>query len=409
MSRSLDSFHLFDSLRAEAEAPWLGQMFLPPREFDLMTESHSILIMGGEGSGKTTLEIQLKAHAIQKQPQRLLVASWRPQLPTDSASSDQVVEAFMAQVMDSLSFAFLQVFAHDPVIFSSAPSWTRDFMFWFVKRYLQGDGEYHLSQLTEQAVSGGVEIVTRILSETPRSLFSLSTSISTLPKLTENVMKLGFEGIWVFVDGLDGLYRVSPDRLVQSLEGFLSTLELFEDSTFDFKIIVSNELGQRLQKTRSVLTRRFRTYHLKWQENDLIRLVERRLSLVLRRDVVISELCKDEVWLEWMKHYAGDSPRGWLELTRPMLAAYLEKGKSITSMEWRNVYRQSPPPLRLDLEAGRVFIGSGEVSVIGIGYQLLRYLYEHRHRPCTKSELYYRAHRDWHTSRIAKKTRIGRI
>jgi len=42
---------------------------------------------------------------------------------------------------------------------------------------------------------------------------------------------------------------------------------------------------------------------------------------------------------------------------------------------------------------GHVFIGYGEVAVTGIGYKLLEYLYENRHRPCTKSELYYSAHK----------------
>jgi len=304
------------------------------------------------------------------------------------------VNAFLSQALDSLSFAFLQTFARQPALYSSAPSWTRDFMLWFIQKYLEGDREYHLSRLAEQAAPDGVKTVTRLLSETPRPLFSEATPVSILPKLNENVVKLGFEGIWVFVDGLDALYRVSPDRLVQALDQFLSTLGLFEESAFAFKIIVSYNLGKHIEKARGVLTKRLITYQLKWQEDELQRLVERRLSLALKKeDAALHKLCKDDSWLEWFKRYAGDSPRGWLELTRPMLTAYLEKGRSVTKTEWQDIYRQSPPSLRLDLEAGRVFIGGGEVSVLGVGYQLLRYLYENRHRPCTKSELYYRAHK----------------
>ena len=392
MSESLDLTQAFESLHAEAETPWLGQVFLPPREFGLMTGPYSILVMGEEGSGKTALEIQLKAYATQKETPRLLIASWRPQLSTEAASSDQVAEAFMSQAMDSLSFAFLQTLVRDPVIYSSAPSWARDFLLWFVQRYLQGDREFHLSRLTEQAVPDGVETVKRLLFETPRSLFPQSAPASVLPHLTEVVKVLGFEGIWIFVGGLDALFRLSPDRLEQFLTDFLSTLEYFEDPAFVFKVIVSRDLGLGLQKARSVVTRRFKTHHLKWREEELIRLTEKRAALLLKREVSLTQLCKDDEWFQWLKKYAGDSPRGWLDLTRPILTAYMEKGKSLTKNKWQDVYRQSPPPLRLDFEAGRVLIGWGEASVTGIGYKLLRYLYENRHRPCAKSELYYRAH-----------------
>lgn len=395
MSESLNLSQTFESLRAEVEAPWLGWAFLSPREFGLMTGPYSILVLGEEGSGKTALEIQLKKYAAQKKTPRLLAASWRPQLSGEAVSSDQIAEAFMSQAMDSLSFAFLQMIIHAPSIYSSAPTWARDFMLWFVQRFLQGDREFHLSRLAEKAVPDGLETVTRLLSDTPCSLFPQSVPASVLPHLTEAVKALGFEGIWIFVDGLDSLFRLAPDRLERFLTDFLSTLEYFEDPAFAFKIIVSNELGQRFQKARGVVTRRFRSYHLKWQEEELIRMVEKRVALTVKREKVsLGELCKDDAWLQWLKRYAGVSPRKWLDLTRPILAAYLEKGKSLSKTEWLDIYRQSPPLLRLELEAGHVFIGQGKVDVSAIGYKLLEYLYENRHRPCTKSELYYRVHKE---------------
>jgi hypothetical protein len=158
-------------------------------------------------------------------------------------------------------------------------------------------------------------------------------------------------------------------------------------------VIVSRELGLRLQTARGVVTRRFKTYHLKWQEEELIHLTEKRVGLVLKRDVLLGQLCKDEAWFQWLKQYAGDSPRGWLDLTRPILAAYMQKGKPLSKTEWLDIYRQSPPPLRVDIDAGYVFVGYGKMDVSAIGYKLLAYLYENRQRSCTKSELYYRAYR----------------
>lgn len=396
MSESLDINQTFESLRAEVEKPWFERAFLPPREFDLMIGPQSILVMGGEGSGKTALELQIKKYAVQKDAPCLLVASWRPQLSTEASSSDQVVEAFLAQAMDSLSFAFLEEVAQKPDIYSSAVSWARDFMLWFVHFHLQGDREFHLSRLMEQATPEGLETVKFLLSKEPRPLFSQPIPVATIMShLTGAVKNMGFEGIWIFVIGLDVLFRILPSRLEQFLYDFLSTLEFFEEPAFVFKMFVPDVLGSHLKAARGVLTRRFKAFDIKWQEDELIHIVERRIALTLNHQKFsLDELCKDNDWLEWLKKYAGDSPRGWLDLTQPILAAYLKKKeKSLSKTEWRDVYRQSPPPLRLDLDTSRTFVGNGEVAVVGTGYKLLGYLYSNRHRPCTKSELYYCAHK----------------
>lgn len=393
MTPSSDLSRYFGSFRAETESAWLAQAYLPPRLFSQMIEMRSIMVIGEEGSGKTALELYLKEYAAQKLP-RLLTVSWRPVLPEENLSSGQVAELFIAQAMDALSFAFLQRIVREPAPYESAPLWARDFMHWFVQAFLRGDRQYHLSRLVDDSAEGA-KTVTRLLTDPPREVLSRdSLPSSVLSHLTSAITPLGLEGIWIFVDGLDTLFRLSPERLEKFIASFFSTLDLFEEDTFAFKVVISSELEARLLKTRGVLTRRFSTHQLRWNEEELMRLTEKRIALAAQRDdLSLARFCKDAEWLKWLKKYAGLSPRGWLELTCPILTAYLEKGKPLTQPEWLDAYRQSPPLLRLDLEAGRVFLGAGEVAVAGIGYKLLRYLYENRQRPCTKSELYYRAHK----------------
>lgn len=393
MTPSPDLSRYFSSLRAEAEASWLAQAYLPPRLFGQMVEPRSILVMGEAESGKSALELSLKEYAAQRTP-KLLAVSWRPAIPDGILSSGQTTELFISQAMNSLSFAFLKLIAGEPAMHANAPAWARDFLHWFVQAFLHGDRQYHLSRLADEAEAEGLQAVTHILTESPREIFSRdSLPSSILSHLTSAIKAHGLEGVWFFLDDLDILLRISPEALEKFLVNFLSTLDLFEEDTFFFKIVASSKL-ESLLKARGVLTRRFSTYYLKWSEEELLRLTEKRIALAAKRDdLPLSRLCKDSEWLNWLKKYAGASPRGWLELTRPILDAYLAKGKPLTQSEWLDACRQSPPPLRLDLEAGRVLIGWGEVPMAGIGYKLLRYLYENRHRPCTKSELYYRAHK----------------
>ncbi len=388
-----DLSRYFGSLRAETEASWLAQAYLPPRLFGQMIEPRSILVMGEEGAGKSALEFYLKDYASQRAP-KLLAVPWRPAIPDGVPPGGQAAELFISQAMASLSFAFLKLLACEPATHTTAPAWARDFMHWFVQAFLHGDRQYHLSRLADGAGAEGLAAVTRLLTESPREVFPRdSLPSSVLSHLTSAIKAHGLEGVWVFLEDLDILLRISPEVLEKFLLNFLSTLDLFEEDTFFFKIVASSKL-ESLLKARGVLTRRFSNYQLKWSEEELMLLTEKRIALVTKRnDLPLSRFCKDAEWLKWLKKYAGASPRGWLELTRPVLDAYLAKGKPLTQSEWLDAYRQAPPPLRLDLEAGRVFIGWGEVPVAGIGYKLLRYLYENRHRPCTKSELYYNAHK----------------
>ncbi len=394
MTTSPNISRYFGSLRAETEASWLLDAYLPPHIFGQMTETRSILVTGEEGSGKTALELYLKDYAAQNSP-RLLTTSWLPVLAEEDLSSGQVAELFVSQAMDALSLAFLQRIAREPVPYDNAPLWARDFIHWFVQAFLRGDRQYHLSRIIDGGTSKGLETVTHLLNDPPRDVFSRDAQPSSiLSHLSSALQSLAMEGVWIFVDGLDTLFRVFPERLEKFIANFFSTLDLFEEDTFAFKVIISSELEARLLKTRGVLTRRFGTYQLRWSEEELVRLTENRIALSTQQDdLSLTHVCKDPKWLNWLKKYAGLAPRGWLELTRPILVAYLEKGESLTQAEWLEAYRQSPPRLHLDLDTGRVFIGWGEVTVTGIGYKLLRYLYENRQRPCTKSELYYRVHR----------------
>jgi hypothetical protein len=395
MSDSPDFSQAFESLRAEFESAWLSQAYLQPREFGLMAGQHSILVIGMEGTGKTALEMQLREYAARKEKLCPLVASWRPQPIGEHLSSDQVVETFLAQAMNSLAFAFLQEVAQRPEAYRNSTSWVQDFIIWFTHFYLQGDREFHLSRLSEHATPAGLETIKKITSSTPRQLLSqTATPSDILSHLTESTKKLGFDGVWIFIEDLDVIFRASPDKLAQNLKDLLSTLDIFETPAFSIKIIAPSELGLRLQTARGVKTRRFNVHYLKWQYEELLDIVERRISLVLQEEQIsITDICGDKAWLNWLKQYAGETPRGWLDLTRPIVVAYLKKKGKLAGSEWQGIYRKSPPLLSLDLENNRVFIGHGEVLVSAIGYKLLRYLYETRYRACSKSELYYCAHK----------------
>ncbi len=378
----------FEILRAEREGDWLDQVFVPPRQFDRMKATESALIIGSEGSGKTALEIQLMRFAARQA--NILTVPWQLSLPPPEVSD--VVAFLLAQAFDALSQVLARHFASQPEHFTILPEWAQDFFHWFIREHLQVNIDYLLKRLVEDASEEGKQLLKNLFLGSFPKVLSLPTFETILLNLSENIQKAGWKGIWFFVKGLDRPYSVFPERLIQTLNFFLSTLDLFQESELAFKILLSEEAGKHALRARAVQTGRIMLYFLKWQEEDLHYLVDRRLQMVFQdKNITLQTLCTDPEWMRWIRRYAGSTPRGWLELVRPMLMAYDERGHPIPVHGWQEIYRSSPPLLRVDLDQDRVFIGRSEIHLTGYPYQLLRYLYQHRDRACTRSELFYRA------------------
>jgi DNA-binding response OmpR family regulator len=100
----------------------------------------------------------------------------------------------------------------------------------------------------------------------------------------------------------------------------------------------------------------------------------------------------------WLRDSGGALPRQWLDLGRRLLDMYQGQGaaRPLAASDWRRVARERPHILRVDLKAERVFVDNQEIRDISPGsFKLLRYLYIHRDRICTRSELYYYVVRDF--------------
>ena len=388
----------FDSLRAEDE-PWLSDCYVPPRDFPLIAGARSALIFGDVGSGKTALRLALmRRWNPPGTPPRWLLVPWPVSLlfQPDLAGTDLVI-VLRNQVMDAVARSLLEHLVRHPMGWGAPPPWAHETLVWFLHRYFQGDLEHAVATAGTEAPLEGQALLREILQAPPRDLLHpQAPPMLVVAELTKALRTLGIEGVRVLMDDVTPWLEMDPDRLVESLQAFLSTLALFEHPRFAYKFFLPAELESSLWSAGAVARRRVEVYRIQWWREDLIAIVEARLSLALGLPgFTLRDLSRDRKLTMWLARCGGEVPKGWLEFTRPFLAAYLAQAEQegrrrpLSPDTSQEIKRRHPPRLFFDEETGRVTVGWRRVEDLAPGLEaMLRFLYRHRGTVCHRRPLY---------------------
>lgn len=362
----------FDSLRAEDE-PWLAACYVPPADFDLIAGARSVLVFGPPGSGKTALFQALQRHLCSAQR---LVVEWQPPRLDEDAPQALTATALFHCILSKIAQALLAHLTACPDRLMAAPS--RQTISWFIYHYL------------DEQVSPEQE---RLLGDRlPHHWLENRNEAHLINELVKALREVEIYTTVVLVN-LGEPFDPEPD--LGSLEAFFSTLTLFENRGLVYKVIAPLSLKTPLAWTGSVDRRRVDTYTLRWSEKELTEMAVRRIALAAGTEVKnLSEVCDDPALGLWLERTGGDSPRGWLESLRPVAVQYLRLRRAITSAEWLDICKDSAPPLVFDADDPRVvFTGWRRIDDLPeVPLALLRYLYDHRDRACSRNELYHRAY-----------------
>ncbi|MEI6179180.1 MAG: winged helix-turn-helix domain-containing protein [Chloroflexales bacterium] len=389
---------LFGQLRAEREVAWLPKAFVAPREVAALGGMRSVAIIGAGGSGKSALRQWLEAEVNPPgQPPRILVATWRPTFPHTPLAGSRAANAWVAQALDVCMAALLDYLAHYPQTLRSNANWVTATVQWLIHQHLSdmaGNRELLLDRLSEGADPAGAALLRELLIGEPPTVFRPDTPAPRLiAALTDVVRRLKLAGIWVMVDGLEHLVDEDAVLAETMVSALLATLGVFEEQQFAVKLFAPHELAHPITTSSAVSRRRIDRYWLRWSVPELMALLERRIALLLDRPTfTMAALYAPHEVAATFACYGGLLPREWLLLARAFVRAYLDQGAQhcLTTEQWVQIWRTNPPPLRVDLQDHRAFIGQGEIKQIpGTAQRLLEYLYRHRDQLCTRSELYF--------------------
>ena len=135
-----------------------------------------------------------------------------------------------------------------------------------------------------------------------------------MAELTWALHRVDLSGVRILMEDVEPWLEAHPARLAESLEAHLSTLALFEHPAFAYTFLLPAELWPALSRTTGVVRRRVQVSQLRFQEAELVRIVERRLELALGRpEATLADLGPVNNLLPWLKGCGGTSPRGRLE------------------------------------------------------------------------------------------------
>ena len=217
-----------------------------------------------------------------------------------------------------------------------------------------------------------------------------ATPDQVISEVVKALAKTGLADVCVLIgpDNLNG--PAAGDTLLQ----FMQKLELFQNHRLVYKLILPASLSASLSGTEAICRRRLKKYRLRWKNSHLTQLVALRFRLATGGKIErLDDLSQYEHKIAWLARSGGDFPRGWLDQARPLAKHYLSLNRALSKAEWQEVYRQYPPDLWLDEEKRQVTVGHHRIDDIpAVEWAVLRYLYQHRDRICTRDELYHNAH-----------------
>ena len=391
---------VLSNLRAEDE-PWLSACYVEPAEFAAMVGARNALILGETGSGKTALRQHLE-NAWQRRD--INDASWllvRWQFNALAGASESLAGSPLAtrqqvQVFDAIARALLTHLVQLPDRWSAAPPWAKATLAWFIRRFLQGDPQIYVESLVaEHLVLEPVATFLREINTTKdRDLLPPDASpVAVMIELASALPRIGLPGVRILMADVEPWWEAYPTKLVESLVALLATLALFEHPAFAYTFLLPDSLWSHLSRTPAVERRRIQVFPLRYQEFELVRIVERRLALALgRSEATLADLGPAQDLRNWLKGCGGVSPRGWLETARPFLAAHLARqdaSQPLTAQEYRAIQMSHPPVLWLDPKTDHVVVGWRRVTNLSSGhFAILKYLSDHAGEMCSRKDLY---------------------
>ncbi|MBN1136841.1 MAG: winged helix-turn-helix domain-containing protein [Anaerolineae bacterium] len=385
----------FDSLRAEDE-PWLAGCYVEPDLFDLIAGARSFLVFGEPGSGKTALFRMLRDRLAQPArpgaPLSGLVVDWKPIPPQTSLSGSPAAELLFSQVLRCCADQLLSHLVAWPDQFLKAPPDVQGTLAWFIRRYLDVPAELRLAERPAAVPNADGSALHTILEQAPSDHWLASQQPALMiNEIVKNLRQVGLATVYILLssDALD-----DSESMQQGLSDLLSSTSLFENSSFLYKMILPASLRNPLGKAGAALRQRVVVYTLGWTTEALTQIVLRRTALAAGRPLGgLQEVCPNPKLVSWLERTGGSSPRGWLECITPLAARYLQTGQAVSTEEWRAIRSQSPPILSFNEDDNSVTIGWRRIDDLpDVPRALLRFLWEHRDRVCTRRELYFRAY-----------------
>ena len=384
---------IFERLRAEHE-PWAQAVFIEPDIYPLVATDQSLIISGGEGTGKTMLRLKLASDLNPDgSPPQFLVSNWFPEPPEDTEIAGSALARYaFNQAMVACIESLLSLLGQNPALVRTASDYTKKAAAFFLREYLPGDPLFFIEIQADEFPEAGSEALRELMRIFPERLLDSTASQKIILAMFVRMLKnFGLRGAWIFVDGFENWPNLAIQRLGKMFNALWSTLAVLDVTGFIHKVFTPDTLLPYWKDAGGVITDRLQILELRWGRERLQQVVNRRLEVALGRKFTIEQFSQDPEFHAWMERQTDNTPRSHLLLLSRFLPGFLAKGQPLAAEDWHPIANYTSEILSIDLETNQVYIGTRpvEAKISKPDLRVLLYLYQRRGRFCTKEELYY--------------------
>jgi len=432
------------ALREAGQELRLSEYFVHGQDYDAVkgdSGAHqTVIVFAARGCGKSAYRRMIQTSCRPNDDESFILAVAHTEFSSVlSAPADVTLEAHVEVLLRSASATLLWEFLRRPASFDYLPLEDRNLFSWFVHTYAPRalrplDLVEELATLEEfpRIESQQVREVTRSherfvewlerppMDGNPQARLLLTLLRARPAPPAENTMRnpvslvrefidlarqSGLQAVHFLVDGLDelGLTATDPAAAADLVIPLLAELSLMELDHAAFKFFLPAETMAALRVRRASRLDRFPIYHLTWRDADLRHMLRLRLMAFNERGVDSLGAISDEdiagrIDADLVEMAYG-SPRRLLMLGDALFAAHaarLGAGLLLNQQDWEDACRNFErifgplvPPLRVDREMGKLFIGDDECPsrLSPTEFGLLNFLYQEQGRLCTRDEI----------------------
>ena len=437
------------ALREAGRESRLSEYFVHGPDYDAVKGSandpQTTIVFAARGCGKSAYRRMIQTSCRPDDEESAILAvphtEFSDVLSAAGNLADVTLETHVEALLCSAATTLLREFLRRPTPFGHLPLESRAFFKWLIHTY--APRALRPLNLTEElrATEKSPEIDDQTMREATRSherflewlerppmdgnpqarllLTLLRTQpISPPERTTRNPVALvrefvdlarqsGLQAVYFLVDGLDelGMTASDPTAVAGLVAPLLAELPLMELAHTAFKFFLPAETTTALRVQRESRLDRFPPHHLTWRDADLTQMLHLRLMAFNERGVgslgaiaekdIAGRIDRDLVEM------AYGSPRRLLILGDALFAVHAARpggGLLLDRQDWEEACRNFErvlgplvPPLRVDREMGKVFIGDEELAsrLSPMEFGLLEFLYRAGGRLCSRDEISY--------------------
>lgn len=362
-----DPFAYLEAEKVPVGGDFLEKTFVSfPGEAQVSDFARSTILLAQPGGGKTRVRLRLESKLsnhlydfmqglpVEAFPKAPLVVRYLNFERLVSRLPNLTLTDHRDPLLEAMASAAWQFIERYPERFSQAAPELRAWWWRFLHQYIEDDR-------IERKANGVLRVEWEQYADYPPVLGTQATLTTILMEiLPEQIKGLGFDSLFILMDGVDGWMETqSPELQGALVNPFINSHHLLSSPGLVWKFFMPKNVLKQMTQSAGVKTDRLSVVHLEWAQTDLEDILNNRLYWASKGEIEdFKQLFIDfsfgtQEAIEQLadmalRHRSSGPPRAILNLGSRLFATeFYKKDLRVNKYEWRSFVKDVRPSLRL--------------------------------------------------------------